>query len=75
MGFGVLLCVILAVLLYSLGSSAWDSVKIREKTFSLFESPLYPVRVAAVVGIILLFVQVIANFTRNLYALISAKRG
>jgi TRAP-type mannitol/chloroaromatic compound transport system permease small subunit len=45
---------------------AWESVKIREATGSPWNPPIYPLKIAIPLGALLLFLQSIANFVRDL---------
>lgn len=45
---------------------AWDSVKVLEKTGSPWNPPIYPLKFAIPVGALLLLLQSIANFIRDL---------
>lgn len=72
---GVLFFVVFGLALWAFGSAAWGSIEMRERSNSILASPLFPSWIIAVIGIVLLFVQGIANFVRILCLLIRAKQG
>jgi TRAP-type mannitol/chloroaromatic compound transport system permease small subunit len=52
---------------------AWDSVKHLEHSWSVWSPPLYPVKLALPVGVLLLLIQGIACFARELMELSKRK--
>jgi len=56
----------LCVLLWKTGDAAWDSLRLLERSSSSFAPPIFPYKNIIVVGIILLFLQGIAKFIRDL---------
>lgn len=61
-------------LLWASATYAWDSVQLRETVGSAWNPPIYPIKVAIVVGIFLLLLQGIAKFIRDFYYMIYEKR-
>jgi len=45
---------------------AWESVKIREVSWYIFKAPVYPKKIALALGVLLLLLQGIAQFVRNI---------
>lgn len=70
---GVLFLSFCAVLLWKGGLMAWDSVKLREVTYSVFAPPIYPLKITLVVGFFLLTLQGLAKFIRDLVTAISGR--
>lgn len=56
----------IGVLLWKTASAAWASLQIREAYSSYWEPPIYPFKMLMVVGILLLLLQGIAKFIRDL---------
>ncbi len=56
----------MAVLLWQSVEGARDSILVAEKRVSLFAPPFYPFKIIIVVGVVLLLLQGIANFIRDL---------
>ncbi len=70
-----------AVFFFSIGALSWLAVKEAilsvgsgERYSSLLEPPLAPIRIAVAIGILLLLVQGIANFLRDLLVATGAKK-
>ncbi len=61
------------VLLWETSSAAWTSVSAQEKYNSFFMPPIYPFKVVMAIGVLLLFLQGVAKFIRELLVLISPK--
>jgi len=52
---------------------AWESLQLRETTGSNWSPPVYPVKIAFVIGVLLLMLQGIAKAIRDLYFVIKGK--
>jgi TRAP-type mannitol/chloroaromatic compound transport system permease small subunit len=52
----------------------WDSIIAGEHSTGLFSIPRYPVRAIFFVGVLMLFLQVVAQFIRNLVTLIDLRK-
>jgi len=57
-----------SLLLWRVTLGAWNSVLIREELTSAWGPPIYPLKIAMVIGISALVLQGIANFIRDLLA-------
>jgi TRAP-type mannitol/chloroaromatic compound transport system permease small subunit len=53
----------------------WDSIVTGEHSTGLFSIPRYPVRIIFLLGVFLLFLQVVAQFIRNLLDFVDLKNG
>lgn len=53
---------------------AWESVKIREVSWYIFKAPIYPKKIAFALAVLLLLLQGVAQFVRNI-RLIKGKGG
>lgn len=56
----------IVILLWHSGTTAYDSLLLREKTNSTWGAPLYPLRVIWVIGVFLFLLQGVAQFIRDL---------
>jgi len=65
----------LGLLLWKVISKALISIDAKEVYASVFAPPLYPLRVLIVIGIILLILQAIADFIRDVKAVADSKSG
>ncbi len=65
---------VLIMLLYFGAKAAWASWLIKEHTSSNWRPPIYPLKIAFFVGIILLFLQSISVFIRNLFTVAGQPR-
>ena len=63
----------LAVLLWKGGATAWKSIKTLEHASTQWGPPIYPFRVMLPLGALLLLLQLIAKFIRDIRILISGK--
>jgi TRAP-type mannitol/chloroaromatic compound transport system permease small subunit len=63
----------LSVFLWATAKYTWQSVLVRETTGSAWDPPVYPIKVALVVGVLLLLLQGTAKFIRDLH--LSIKGG
>lgn len=52
---------------------AWNSLKIHETSGTPWNPPVYPVKIAFVVGVAMLLLQGIAKFIRDIYFIITGK--
>jgi len=59
------------VLLWQTWDMAFDSLMLGERSESLLGLPLYPAKIAIVIGVILILLQGFANFVRNIIAVIT----
>lgn len=59
------------VLLWQTWDMAFDSLMLGERSEGVFGLPLYPAKIAIVIGVILILLQGFANFVRNIMALIT----
>lgn len=62
----VLFFFVCIVIIYYSVDAAWDSVLSREHTYSIFASPVYPLKCLIPLGAFLLLLQGISRFIRNL---------
>lgn len=63
----------LSVFLWATAKYTWQSVLVRETTGSAWDPPVYPIKVALVIGVLLLLLQGTAKFIRDLH--LSIKGG
>ena len=67
---GVLVLIFLCVLVWQSGEMAWESVIFDEHlTQSVFEPPLYPIKIVFFLGCILLLLQALAYWVRDVIVL------
>lgn len=59
------------VLLWQTSEMAFDSLMLRERSEGFLGFPLYPAKVAIVIGVILILLQGFANFVRTITTLIT----
>jgi TRAP-type mannitol/chloroaromatic compound transport system permease small subunit len=59
------------VLLWQTWDMAFDSLMLGERSEGVLGLPLYPAKIAIVIGVILILFQGFANFVRNIIALIT----
>src|SRR4030042_1971010 len=64
----------IGVLLWKAALDAWFSLEIREVYSSVFSPPIYPFTILMVIGILLLLLQGVAKFIRDLITLTSTER-
>ena len=53
------------ILLWQMSEAAWDSLKIMERSESLFSPPVYPVKILIAVGVLLLLLQGLSKFIKD----------
>ena len=63
----------IGVLLWQSGEAALWSLKLRESSPTQFAPPLYPVKMAIVLGFLIILLQGLAKFTRDMYTAITGK--
>jgi len=63
------------ILLWKTTAGAWASALIGERSYSYAAPPVYPLKIVMAVGVLLLFLQGIANFIRLLSKISSFKTG
>jgi len=63
----------LVLFLWVSGKLAWESLQLRETTGSSWNPPIYPMKIALTVGVLLLILQGVARFIRDLYFLVKGK--
>lgn len=63
----------LGVFLWAASKYTWQSIMVRETTSSAWDPPVYPIKIALVVGTGLLLLQGTAKFIRDLYFAIRGK--
>ena len=56
----------IGILIWQSGIAAWDSFLMREEVNSVWRPPLYPLKMLWPIGILLLVLQGVAGFIRNL---------
>lgn len=61
------------ILLWRSAGFSWDSILSQEKSSSTWGPVLWPIKTAVFIGAILIFLQGIAEFIRNLYIAITGK--
>lgn len=61
------------VMLWASWSYMMQSIELRETTMTPWDPPLYPLKIAFVVSLILVFLQQTAKFSRDLYFVIKGK--
>jgi len=57
----------LGVFIWAAGKYTWQSIMVRETTSSAWDPPVYPIKIALVIGTALLLLQGTAKFIRDLY--------
>ena len=62
-----------AAMIWYGSNMAWDSILVLEHTSTAFSPPLYPLRTAIPLGALLLLLQGLAKFTRDLYMAFTGK--
>ena len=68
---GVLVIIFLSVLVWQSGLMAWESVIFREVlTQSVFEPPLYPIKIIFFLGCVLFLLQALAQFLRDIATIV-----
>lgn len=63
------------ILAWKTTAAAWTSVETREKFFSFFMSPIYPLKAVMAVGVLLLLLQGVSNFLHLLRPAPPAESG
>lgn len=63
----------LFVLIWQGVGMSWYSIQVRERSRSLFRSPLYPFKTIIVIGCFFFLLQVLANLVRSLYTAYTGK--
>lgn len=66
--------VFLGVVLWQGGIAAWDSMEIREHSFSVWGPPIYPIKMAIPLGAILFLLQVVVRLVRDIEILFTGKK-
>jgi TRAP-type mannitol/chloroaromatic compound transport system permease small subunit len=66
-----LLIVIVGILAWQTGLFAWRSIILTERTSTLLSAPIYPLKVAIFLGVVLLWLQIASVFLRALLTLFS----
>jgi TRAP-type mannitol/chloroaromatic compound transport system permease small subunit len=75
-GTGVFFLVFCFVLVWKSGFMAWESVKYKEVfTQSVWEPPLYPIKIVFFLGCLLLTLQGVAKFIRDLILVSKPGKG
>jgi TRAP-type mannitol/chloroaromatic compound transport system permease small subunit len=64
----VVFFVAILIAIWEVGTFAWNSLVIFERASTIFEPPIYPIKIGILIGVLLLFLQGVAQFTRNLTA-------
>ncbi len=59
------------MLLWRTGIFAWDSLLLLEHSYPPFPIPVFPLKITMIIGALLLFLQLIAKFIRDLYLVIT----
>jgi TRAP-type mannitol/chloroaromatic compound transport system permease small subunit len=57
------------IAIWQVATFAWNSLVIFEKASTIFEPPIYPIKIGILIGVSLLFLQGVALFIRDLMAL------
>lgn len=70
---GLILLYAIGILVWKLGADAWNSLQIREEYNSYFSPPIYPFKVIAVLGGILLLLQAVAKLIRDIITATSGR--
>ena len=68
-----LLFILCGILAWKGAQAGWLSFKIRETTATVWAPPLYPIKILIPVVAVLMLIQGIAHFIRNLYRVIKGK--
>ena len=63
----------MGVFLWAAGKYTWQSILVGETTSSAWDPPVYPVKIALVVGTALLLLQGTAKFIRDIYFAVRGK--
>jgi len=63
----------LVMFIYSASIYAWQSVLLRETTASSWDPPIYPLKVTMVLGAVLMLLQGLAKFIRDLHLAVKGK--
>jgi len=63
----------LGFFLWAVSKYAWQSVLVRETAGSAWDPPVYPIKVALLVGVVLLLLQGIAKLIRDLHLAIKGR--
>ncbi len=64
----------MGMLLWAASKYAWESYLLRETMASTWAPPVYPLKIALAVGVLMLILQGTANFLRDLYFAIQGKK-
>jgi TRAP-type mannitol/chloroaromatic compound transport system permease small subunit len=72
----VLFLVVMLIIIRQVGMFAWNSLAIFEKASTLFEPPIYPIKIGILIGVCLLFLQGVSLFIRDVmaYRMLSKER-
>jgi TRAP-type mannitol/chloroaromatic compound transport system permease small subunit len=62
------------MLFFASAKYAWKSFLVREGTSSPWNPPIYPIKIALVIGVFLLFLQGSVKFIRDLYFSLTGKK-
>lgn len=60
----------MGMMLWATSKYAWESVQLTERSGSPWNPPVYPIKIALALGVLLILLQGIANFVRDLRAVI-----
>jgi TRAP-type mannitol/chloroaromatic compound transport system permease small subunit len=62
------------IAIWQVATFAWNSLAILERASTIFEPPIYPIKIIILIGVSLLFLQAVALFIRDLMALKTLSR-
>ena len=65
----VIFFVVMLITIWQVGEFAWSSLVIFERASTIFSPPVYPIKIAILVAVCLLFLQGVSLFLRDLMAL------
>lgn len=69
----VFLIVVVGIVAWQAGIFAWRSIEIDEHTSTLLAAPIYPLKTAIFLGVVLLWLEVVSAFIRGLLTLRSGE--
>jgi len=64
----------IALMIWATGRFAWESIELMEGSGSPWNPPVYPIKIALFIGVVLVFLQGSANLVRNLHYAITGKQ-
>jgi TRAP-type mannitol/chloroaromatic compound transport system permease small subunit len=67
---GLLFLFVIGIIVWKTSTSAWQSLRIRETSSSVFHPPVYPIRFVMAIGVVLLLLQGITKFIRDIRILL-----